>query len=169
MEEWREVPGFEGYMVSDLGRVKSLNYGRTGKEQILRLGKGRDGYLKVKLCKDGKEKTFSVHRLVWSAFNGPIPEGMQINHLDENTLNNKLDNLNLMTPKENINWGTGIRRSVKSRSKMVEQHTLDGNHICTWFSVRGVQRELGYSHGYISSCCLGKIKTAYGFVWKFAE
>lgn len=167
MEEWRDVPGYEGYMVSDLGRIKSLNYNHTGKEQILRPGKGRNGYLQVVLRKDGNRKNFLVHRLVWEAFNGPIPEGMQINHNDEVKTNNNLENLSLMSPKANTNWGTGIRRRAKTLSKMVEQHTLDGTHICTWFSVMGIQRELGYRHENISRCCNGKLKTAYGYIWKY--
>lgn len=169
IEYWKPIPGYDGYMVSDLGRVKSLNYNRTGEEKILRPKKGRGGYLRVQLYKDGVGKNCYVSLLVWEAFNGPIPPGMQVNHISEEKTDCRLANLNLMTPKENTNWGTGITRRAKSKSKMVEQYTLDGTHICTWFSAIGVQRELGYSHGYISSCCRGERKTAYGFVWKYAE
>lgn len=168
-EVWKDVLGYEGYMVSNLGRVKSLNYHRTGKEKILRPGKDKKGYLQIGLWKDGKVKYFRVHRLVWIAFNGPIPEEMQINHNDEVKTNNNLENLNLMTQKANINWGTHNRRVAKALSKMIEQHTLDSTHICTWFSAMGIHRELGYSLGNIWSCCNGMRKTAYGFVWKYAE
>lgn len=167
-EVWRDIPGYEGlYQVSDLGRVKSLNYNHTGREQIRRPGKGRNGYLQVGLWKDGKVKWFKVHRLVWIAFNGPIPDGYEINHISEDKTDCRLVNLNLMTHKENLNWGTGNRR----RSKMVEQHTLDGTHICTWFSTIGIEKELGYSQGHISKCCNLKkhFKTAYGYIWKYAE
>lgn len=169
-EVWKPIPGYEGlYWVSDLGRVKSLNYHRTGKEKILRPVKTIYGYLQVGLYKDGKVKYFRVHRLVWTAFNGPIPPGMQVNHINEEKTDCRLTNLNLMTCKENINWGTHNKRMAKTHSKMVEQHTLEGTHICTWFSAIGIERELGYDHGYISNCCNEKLKTAYGFVWKFAE
>ena len=169
-EIWKLAPGYEGYMVSDLGRVKSLNYLRTGKEQILRPRKTRKGgYLQVVLCKDGKSKNYYVHRLVWIVFNGPIPEGYDCNHINEDKTDCRLVNLNLMTRRENLNWGTRNRRAAKSKSKMVEQYTLDGTHICTWFSTMGIERELGYLHQNISNCCLGKQKIAYGFVWKFAE
>lgn len=167
-EIWKDIPGYEGYMVSDQGEVKSLNYRHTGKEQILIPVKNRDGYLRVGLCKDGKRKDCYVSLLVWEAFNGPIPEGYEVNHINENKEDNRLDNLNLMTRKENCNWGTRTRRAAKTQSKMVEQYTLDGNHICTWFSVKGIERELGYFQTHISACCLGKCKTAYGFVWRFA-
>ena len=169
-EVWRDIPGYEGmYQVSDLGSVKSLNYKHTGKEKILRPWKERNSYLQVELYKDGKVKRFLVHRLVWIVFNGPIPDGYEVNHINEEKTDCRLANLNLMTRKENVNWGTGIRRRAKTQSKMVEQHTLDGTHTCTWFSTIGIKRELGYSMGNISECCNGIRKTAYGFVWKYAE
>lgn len=156
-------------MVSDLGRVKSLNYRHTGEEEILSPAKNRKGYLQVGLYKDGKRFGYFVHRLVWEAFNGPVPEGMQVNHINERTCDNRLENLNLMSPKENTNWGTGIRRRSKTQSKMVEQYTLDGTHICTWFSARGVEREKGIPATNITACCRGKHKIAGGFKWIYAE
>lgn len=166
-EIWKPIPGYEGlYWVSDLGRVKSL---KRGKERILSPGKTRGGYLYIVLYKNGKGKNCYVSLLVWEAFNGPIPEGMQVNHINENKQDNRLENLNLMTPKENSNWGTRNIRRVKAQSKMVEQYTLDGTHVCTWFSVIGIKRELGYSNGNISLCCNGRYKTAYGYIWKYAD
>lgn len=156
-------------MVSDLGRVKSLNYGRTGKKSILKPEKIRGGYLRVNLFKNGKIKRFLVHRLVWESFNGTIPEGYDCNHINEDKSDNRLENLNLMTRKENINWGTGIKRRAKSRQKLVEQFTLDGTHIATWFSVKGIVEELGFYQSSISDCCLGKLKTAHGYIWKYEK
>ena len=169
-EVWKPIPGYEGlYQVSDLGRVKSLNYNHTGKEQILSPGKRGGGYMFVNLCKDGKVKKFLVHRLVWIAFNGPIPVGMVINHKDERPWNNRLDNLMVCTQKANINWGTRNKKVAKALSKMVEQYTLDGIHICTWFNTIGIKKELRYSLGNISECCNGKRRTAYGYIWKYVE
>lgn len=168
IETWKDIPGYEGYyQASNLGNVRSLNYRHTGKEYFLKPGQDWKGYLLVDLWKDGKRKTFKVHRLVWVSFNGPIPEGMQINHNDEEKTNNNLENLSLMTPSENVNWGTRNYRDAKKQRKMVEQYRLDGTHICTWFSLIGIQRELGYSAGNISSCCNGRYKVAYGYVWKY--
>lgn len=167
-EVWKDIPGYEGlYQVSDQGRVKSLGNDKSRREKILKPGKVGDGYLKVDLCKGGKRKNCLVSLLVWEVFNGPIPPGMQVNHNDEVKTNNKLENLSLMTPKENTNWGTRNRRAAKKQSKMVEQYTLDGTHICTWFSAMGIQRELGYNQGNISDCCNGNRKNAYGYVWKY--
>lgn len=171
-EIWMPVLGYEEkYWASNWGRIKSLNYNRTGKEKILRPRKS-GGYLHVFLRKNGNGKNLYVARLVWEAFNGPIPEGMQVNHINEDKNNNRLENLNLTTPKENANWGTRNKRMAKSKSKMVEQYTLDGEHIMTWFSVRGVEEELGhfgYNHSAISACCQGKRKMHKGYIWKYKE
>ena len=170
-EIWVPILGYEElYLASNWGRIKSLNYKRTGKEKILRPGKCRNGYLQVNLTKNGKVQRLLVHRLVWEAFNGPIPKGMQINHLNEDKTDNRLENLSLVSAKENINWGTGLRRRAKSRSKMVEQYTLDGVHFMTWFSLRGIQKELGhlgFDTSAIYRCCLGKLKTHKGYIWKY--
>ena len=128
MEEWRDIKGYEGlYQVSNEGRVKSLDrivtansrWGKTRKMMF----KGRDvkqfigenGYFKVSLCKNGKPISKDVHRLVYEAFNGKILDNMQVNHIDENKTNNTLSNLNLLTPKENTNWGTAIERMKETK------------------------------------------------------
>lgn len=157
MEEWRDVPGYEGlYQVSNLGRVRSLdrevqhNYGGTAVKKGKILTK-RHGRGQVTFIKDGVRSYPLVSRLVYSAFNGPIPEGMQVNHINEDFTDDRLENLNLMTPKENTNWGTGIARRSKSKSlKMKGQHLYEdnpksrtimeynknGTPICFWFSIK---------------------------------
>ena len=124
MEEiWKDIEGYEGmYQVSSLGNVRSLNrivrhnYGgdahKVGKLKTVSLSKR--GYRFVSLYKNNTIKGFRVCRLVYAAFVGPIPEGMQVNHIDECKTNDAVWNLNLMTPKENSNWGTRNHRiSVK--------------------------------------------------------
>ena len=91
-EIWMPIFGCEGYEVSKIGSVRSLDYLHTGKAKILKPQKTHNGYLQVYLYKDGKLKGFKVHRLVWEAFNGPIPEGMQVNHLNEDKTDNRLEN-----------------------------------------------------------------------------
>jgi len=105
IEIWKDIPGYEGkYQVSNLGNVKSMNYMHTKKEHILIKRVQPTGYHTVTFCKNGKAKQYLVHRIVYQTFAGEIPEGMQVNHIDENKLNNNIGNLNLMTPKENCNW-----------------------------------------------------------------
>ena len=72
-----------------------------------------------------------------------------------------------MTCKENVNWGTARDRMVKAQSKKVEQYNKEGNLIQVWPSANEVERALGYNHGYISKCCNGRYKQAYGFIWKY--
>ena len=174
-ETWKDIPQYEElYQVSNLGNIKSLNYNNTGKEQILKPRKNKDGYLMVHLYKNGKRKMYRLHRLIWQAFNGSIPEGYEVNHLSEDKTQNNLDNLNLMTHKENMNFGSRTERAAKANtngkcSKPVIQYNKQGNLIKEWPSIMEVERSLGFDRGNISKCCLGKLKSAYGFKWQYEE
>lgn len=127
-EIWKPIKGFEGlYEVSNLGRVKALtrtirskrNYVRTHKGVMLRQQIECNGYYRVRLSKNSKAFRFVTHRLVAIAFI-PNPHNYpQINHKDENKLNNHVDNLEWCTPKYNINYGTGIKRRASKRGKKV--------------------------------------------------
>lgn len=99
-EIWKDVVGFEGlYMVSNLGRVKSLNYNHTGQERILRANGKR--YLMVVLSKNKKKYPLLVHRIVATAF-APNPQNKKtVNHIDGNKLNNNDWNLEWNTQSEN--------------------------------------------------------------------
>lgn len=168
IENWKVIAEYPNYAVSDQGRVKSLNYHNEGREQILKLKKTNDGYLQVQLYKDGKRKYKYLHRLVYETWKGEIPENMQVNHIDEDKSNNRLSNLNLMTPKENTNWATGIERRAKANSKKVLQYTLSGELVNTWKSTHEAGRN-GYNYQSVSACCLGKIKTHGGYLWKYVS
>lgn len=113
-EEWLPVVGYEGlYEISNLGKVKSLrdNNGKP-REKILRQGKMKNGYLYVVLCKEGKVKTFLIHRLVAQAFIQNPNNYQTVNHIDENKENNCIDNLEWMDMKQQVNHGTCIQRRV---------------------------------------------------------
>ena len=122
MEEiWKDINGYEGlYQISNLGRVKSFY---SGYVKILKL-KITNGYYRIGLRKNGKRKFYQIHRLVYETFIGEIPQGIQVNHINEVKTDNRLENLNLMTPKENINWGTGIQRRAEKRKgkALSEEH-----------------------------------------------
>lgn len=171
-EYWRQVVGYEGlYEVSNIGRVKSLNYHQTGKEAILKTGrKGRcdkfgHRYSSVSLSKNGKVKCMSVHRLVAEAFI-PNPNNLpEVNHINEDKTDNRVENLEWCTGKYNCNYGRrndGIRRSI-------EQCSLDGKLIKVWQSISEVFRQLGYSTSHISECCRGKRGAAYGYIWRYTS
>lgn len=169
-EIWKDILGFEGlYRASNFGRIKSLERinarGHRLKEKILTPGINQYGYYLIGLYKQSIRKMYQVHRLVYEAFNGQIPEGLQVNHINEIKTDNRLENLNLMTPKENTNWGTRNERV----SKAVLQFTLDDIFVKEYPSTMQVARELGFSCGHICECCKGKRKTAHGYKWKYKE
>ena len=104
-ENWKDIEGYEGvYMVSDQGRIKSLNYLGTGKERVLKLGLNTGGYFQVILCKEGKRKARRIHQLVAQVFLNHVPCGMLrvVDHVDGNPRNNSLENLQIITHRENI-------------------------------------------------------------------
>ena len=101
-EIWKDVPGFEGmYQVSDLGNVKSLKF---GKERLLKQATDSTGYLNVSLYKEGKRKGFKAHVLVAMAFLNHVPCGhrLVVDHIDNDKMNNSLDNLQVITNRENL-------------------------------------------------------------------
>lgn len=93
IEIWKPIKDYENYEVSNLGKVKSLNYNRTGEEKILKPRKDKDGYLYVGLYKSGKRKFFKIHRLVATAYIFNPDDKPQINHIDCNRQNNCVENL----------------------------------------------------------------------------
>jgi hypothetical protein len=104
-EEFRDIPNYKGlYQVSNLGRVKSFK-GKTDK--MLKPRIDTVGYLGVNISKDVKSKNRNVHQLVAEAFLGHVPCGYKIvvDHIDENPLNNRLDNLQLLSHRANTSKG----------------------------------------------------------------
>lgn len=164
-EIWKDVVGYEGlYKVSDKGRVKSLKFGKV---KILKPVRDTCGYLRVNLCKNGLKKTYYVHHLTAQSFI-PNPNNLpEINHRDEDKTNNKVENLEWCTAKYNANFGTRNQRQAEKVSKPVLQFTKSGEFVKGWKSATDVERNLGYSQGNISACCLGKRKSANGFIWKY--
>ena len=169
---------YENYQVSNFGRIKSLNYKRTGKSELLQPRKDTHGYLQVCLSKNGG-KWFSLHRVVAETFL-PNPENKpQVNHKiegdegktinmvffnDDGTIDKERTTIEWVTVKENHNYGTHNERSAKTRSKKVLQFTLDGEFIREWPSTAEVGRN-GYNFSHIAACCRGERKSAYGFKW----
>lgn len=109
MEEiWKDIEGYEGYQVSNLGRVRSFKH----KNVRILSTKNRGGYRQVQLCKDSTKKLCYVHRLVAEAFI-PNPDDLpQVNHKDENKANNFVNNLEWCTAKYNLSYGTGRLRAA---------------------------------------------------------
>ena len=158
MEIWKDITGYEGlYQVSNLGRIKS-------KRKILKPIDGE--YLKVGLSKNGLQKTLYIHRLVAETFFGKSK--LQVNHKDENKHNNNINNLEFISFKENINYGTKQDRESKTKTKYhIKQYDKNGNFIKQWFNLREIVLNTNYKKSNIQYCCLGKYKYAYGYKWEY--
>lgn len=98
----KKIKGYENYEVDSLGNVYTLNYKRTGRERKLKPDKNKFGYLQVNLYRNGKVKKFYIHRLVAISFIENKYNKPQVNHINEIKNDNRVDNLNWMTAKENI-------------------------------------------------------------------
>lgn len=173
-EVWKSVVGYEDYYeVSNFGRVKSLERvdcrGRLQEERILKPAKNRGGYLYITFSKIRKQRSLMIHRLVAEVFIENPDNLPQVNHKDENKENNRVENLEWMTAKKNANYGTRNERMTKAKSKPVYQYTLDGEFVKEWPSANEVQRQTGWWQPIISSCCRGKKKSAYGYIWKYKQ
>lgn len=114
--------------------------------------------------------TINVHRLIAETFI-PNPENLPcVNHIDEDKTNNNVDNLEWVTYKENINYGTHNERAAKNKigkmptSKPVAQYDKEGNLINTYNSMLAASRALNLDRGSISKACHGKLKTCGGFI-----
>ena len=140
MEIWKDINDYEGlYQVSNQGRIKSLDcmiqksnnvtYMRKGR--YLSLHKNQDGYLQVKLCKNGSYKTFRVHVLVASAFlHKPKSNGCEyeINHKDCNRQNNYVENLEWCSHYKNVHIAIQQKHHVCTRDLRGKNNPNYGNH-----------------------------------------
>lgn len=119
LEKWKAVPGYKGlYEVSDQGNVRALNYNHTGKCKELKKDLTKHGYVHVALNKNAKRKSFIVHTLVWLAFVGEKPEGMQVDHINAVRDDNRLENLRIVTCKENANNPITYERHVNNNRRL---------------------------------------------------
>ena len=184
MEAWRDIKEYEGYyQVSDCGNVRSVTRAIPHKKNGVRIRKGqalkpfknngKNGRydLRIALTKDGNRKKYLVARLVAQAFIPNPHNKATINHTDENTLNNHVDNLNWTTNLENIQYGTGIQRRTKTQKyicplcKFVKQFTTSNVFIRVWRSCQDAERKLGISG--ISNVARGNRETAGGYKWEY--
>ena len=115
----KDIKDYENYQISDTGIVVNKKTGRELKQQE------KKGYMNVSLFKNGKKKNKLVHRLVAEAYIENIQNYPQVNHKDEDTLNNTVENLEWCTQRYNNNYGTYRERA---RKRMLENNPFKGKH-----------------------------------------
>ena len=175
-EEWRDIEGYEGmYQVSNLGRVRSLD--RHVKNWVgKKLMKGKmisvcndgRGYLLVNLWKNNKPKNIRTHRLIAKAFI-PNPENKpQINHINGDGTDNRIENLEWCTASENIQHAhnTGLASNVNKRKK-ISMKSLDGKTLFIFDSILEASIITGYPNTGICDCCRGGRATSKGYKWEY--
>ena len=172
-EIWKDIKGCEGYQVSNLGSVRSvdrciLKGGRkiNRKGKVLAQAKSNWGYSMITLHVD-KIKTYSVHRLVAKAFLKNPLDKETVNHIDGNKLNNCVSNLEWNTWAENNNHA--IRKGLNNVCRSVNQYTLDGLLIAGFRSAKEASDVIGCCPGNIIKACRGKLNIVSGFIWKYKE
>lgn len=158
---------YSNYEVYPDGKIWSYSRNKFLKPQT-----SHNGYQRVQLFdNEGNGKIYFVHRVVWEAVTGkPIPYGMQINHRSEVKTENFFENLELMSPKENINYGSGIKRRTNTQSKQVGAFQND-KLVMTFPSTMEAGRQ-GFAHSIVSRCCrncyLREGNNVYkGFEWRY--
>lgn len=175
MEEIWKSFGYEGYEISNFGRVKSYKYDKEN-GKIMKPYRDTKGYLQIDLSLDGRKRKnrvhLVVHRLVAQAFI-PNPNNLpQVNHKDENKENNCVDNLEWCTNEYNAHYGTKIERVAQKHRKAVYSIDKDGN-IEEFEGLRVAARIMtgnpNNSGSSIRQAINGDRKTAYGRKWFYKE
>lgn len=182
MEEWKTViidnEVFENYEVSNTGKVRSLGNDKTRKTKLLKPRKQKTGYLLISVRKNGIVKQCLVHRVVaytWIPNNDETKT--EVNHINENKQDNRVENLEWCDRNYNIHHGTGIERSAEQRRKYPKREKRERQTkrvLCietntVYDSIRQAEEKTGIPHANIIKVCQGKLKTCGGYTWKYVD
>jgi hypothetical protein len=175
--EIKDIPGYEGHYKIDInGNV----YSYKNKKCIIKKPEiSTTGYLAIPLLKNNKQKMFSVHRLIATIFI-PNPENKKcVNHKNGIKTDNRIENLEWCSYSENnLHAFRVLKRNPVGKNKLgilshstkpVIQYTMGNNYLNKFAGMHEAERETGVSFKYVSACCLGKQKSAKGFIWRFAN
>ena len=160
---WKVSDLYPNYEVSDQGEVRNAKTKR-----LLSLKKRIRGYVYVHLHQDGKSKVVTVHRLVASAFI-PNPNNLEtVNHINYIKDDNRVENLEWMSYSENSsNKNPDKNPDKRIVSRQIEQLDLNGNILAEFDNISQAAKELQINRGNINQVCLGKLKTAGGYIFRY--
>lgn len=192
-EIWLPINGYTGlYEVSSHGRVKRLrtkrrcgNSIRVYQEKVLSPYTNNKGYLMIDLVDEhGVRHKNSVHRIVAEVFLEKTNKEYEVNHIDCNKKNNRVDNLEWCSKKQNVRhaYNSGLMKNSIAKAKQNIRHTLRGGgwavlQICPTTDkiiakhngVALAAEAVGVNRHTIGKCCSGKIPFAAGFKWRYAD
>ena len=202
-EVWKSIIGYEGlYEVSNMGRIRSLERDmvckngkvRHYKENILKPYKDIYGYFNVYLRKNNKQRIYRVHRLVAIAFIPNIENKPYIDHINTIKIDNRVENLRWVTPKENSNNELSRKHNSEAKKgknnpmygkchteeakrkmrevsgiKVVQLDKNTNELIKIWNSASEAGREGDFDVSGINLCCKGRRKTHKNFRWMYYE
>lgn len=180
-EIWKDIIGYEGYyQVSNLGNIKSLDRDIQYSDGKVVHYYGKEihgfiknsGYITVDLYKNNKRKKFSVHRLVAEAFVENPLNKFEVNHINENKLDNRAENLEWCTSSENKLSGTVIKRANETRKnkkigyKKVAMFDLNDNLLEVFESIDIAEKSTGINRKTIYNSCHNRVKSR-KYKWKY--
>lgn len=158
----RIIKNYPKYMITPNGKVFSLITNKYLKAVI-----NSSGYLVVGLYHNNKRTTKLVHRLVAEAYIPNPDELPEVNHIDENVLNNNISNLEWVTKTYNINYGTHNKRAAQSRYKSIRVWNDEFNK--SYISIKDASSELGIHASHISQVLNGTVKQAKGYYVEYLK
>lgn len=162
IEEFKPIPGYEYYHVSNLGRILST---KEGTVKIRKAGPDKNGYPRLYLYNEKGRKMFKVHRLVALVFLGH-PGDKVVNHKNGIKTDNRIENLEYCTPSENnMHYYRVLGGKSNGGSKRRPIKCSNGE---IYPSSREAARKLNMSHSNIRMCCNGKYKKCNGYSFEYA-
>ena len=162
-EDWKPIKGYEElYEISNLGNIRSISsrWGKRSKPRNVVQTITPKKYKRVSLSKNNNKKTYMVHVLVYETFIGEIPKNYEINHKDFNRGNNNLENLEILTHRENVRY---------SKAKKVKQLSKDRKLIQVWDCIRDIEKSLNIDHRQIVANLKGKQRTCHNYIFEYEE
>ena len=165
MANWKTIPGYENYDVSDEGNVRNR---RTG--QVLTPSESRGGYLKVNLRSEGVARSAKIHRLVAENFIANDRDRTVVNHIDGNKSNNRVDNLEWCTSSENNRHAFLNHLSYRPDNSGVPKRRVVIIETGREFdSVSDCARFLEVASSNVSACLSGRRNTCRGYHVTYAD